>query len=127
MTNLEALVSISETILRVRGEWCVAGIDRTLERDIRNTVADVWTMMRLGDDTIIAEAIDELERRAIVLDRGLPFWYFECRDCGYDSEEAKRLSQRASGVCPLCAGDTGHDVNLTFRPATEAEIVRFAA
>jgi hypothetical protein len=62
--NLQALVSISQTLLRVRGEWCVNAM---LSKDIRAVVGDVWQMMRVGDDTIIEEAIDELERRAAVI------------------------------------------------------------
>ena len=62
MTNLEALVAVSQTMLRVRGEW---HDNPALKQNIRNVVADVWQMMRIKDDTIIAEAIAELERRAI--------------------------------------------------------------
>lgn len=66
VTNLEVLVSTSQALLRIRGEWSVVdGIDSILSRDIRNVVAAVWELMNIGDDTIISDAIDELERRAI--------------------------------------------------------------
>jgi len=48
--------------------------------------------------------------------------YYECPECGYDSVEAKRLSLRDEGDCPICAEDCGRDVALRYRPATEAEI-----
>ena len=60
MTNCEALLSMSQTILRIRGEW-VDGI--AFSRDAANVVHDVWQMMRVDDDTIIARAVMELERR----------------------------------------------------------------
>jgi hypothetical protein len=50
--------------------------------------------------------------------------FFECLECGFDSDEAKWLSSWNDGICPLCAGDTGKDVYLKYRPATEAEIAR---
>ncbi len=49
-------------------------------------------------------------------------WYFECPECGYDSDEAGRLVRGTSSICPICAGDTGRDVYLKFRPATAAEM-----
>ncbi len=53
------------------------------------------------------------------------YWFFECQECGYDSDEAKRLSPSCGGaICPLCAGDTGRDVDLVFRPATLEEVDR---
>jgi hypothetical protein len=75
MTNLEALVSVSQTLLQVRGEWCVNGIDATLSRDIRNIVADVSKMLRWenGSDEAIADAVEELEQRAIAGERPQPF------------------------------------------------------
>jgi DNA-binding winged helix-turn-helix (wHTH) protein len=60
MTHLEALVAMSQTMLRVRGEWIA---NPKLRQDISNVVADIWVMMNIGDDTIIADAIAELERR----------------------------------------------------------------
>jgi hypothetical protein len=51
-------------------------------------------------------------------------YFFECRECQYDSDEAKRLATEPKGLCPICAGDTGRDVELHFRPATEEESLR---
>jgi hypothetical protein len=52
-------------------------------------------------------------------------WYFfECRDCGYDSDEVGFLSQQDGSICPLCAGDSGHNVLLKYREATPEEIAR---
>lgn len=51
-------------------------------------------------------------------------FYFECSECGYDSDECKKLARNNNGICPLCAGDTGRDVDLIFRPATAEEIDR---
>ena len=69
MTHLEALVSISQTLLRVNGRWCVDGIDATLRRDIQSTVYDVERLLRpdFGYDRekLMFDAIEELERRAI--------------------------------------------------------------
>jgi hypothetical protein len=45
-------------------------------------------------------------------------YYFHCGECDFDSDEAKRLSTWKEGICPLCAGDTGRDVWLSYRPAT---------
>src|SRR5262245_8229187 len=50
--------------------------------------------------------------------------WFECTECGFDSDEAKRLATIHSAICPLCAGDTGRDVDLVFRDATPEEIKR---
>lgn len=52
-------------------------------------------------------------------------FFFECRDCGFDSGEAGCLSgDQRDAICPICAGDTGRDVWLTYRTATDAEIER---
>jgi hypothetical protein len=67
MTDLEALVTISQTVLRTRGEWCVTGIDEILRRDIRNVVNDCAKLLRLSADyteTLEGMAVRELERRA---------------------------------------------------------------
>ena len=67
MSTLEALVSISQTLLRARGQWCVTGIDETLRRDIRATVHDCANLLRLDDsdhEFYSAYAVAELERRA---------------------------------------------------------------
>lgn len=44
------------------------------------------------------------------------FDYFECPLCGFDS--VQRSTFDGSYYCPLCAGDSGHDVAMTRRPAT---------
>lgn len=67
MTTLEALVSVSQTLLRANGRWCVNGIDETLRNDIRATVFDAAKLFRdVGGEeaALIGMAISELERRA---------------------------------------------------------------
>lgn len=67
MTTFEALVSVSQTLLRVNGRWCVDGINETMRRDISATVNDVSRLLRDGDrdaSALIEMAIAELERRA---------------------------------------------------------------
>lgn len=41
------------------------------------------------------------------------FIYFECPDCGFDSIQRSDFS--GSYYCPLCAGDSGHDVRMSSR------------
>ena len=41
------------------------------------------------------------------------FVYFECPECGFDSVQKKDF--RGSTACPLCAGDSGHDVSMNER------------
>jgi hypothetical protein len=53
-------------------------------------------------------------------------WYFECKICGYDSDEAKLLSDTDDGLCPLCLSDCGHHHPMRFRPATDEEIAKHA-
>lgn len=51
--------------------------------------------------------------------------HFECPDCGYDSDEAGFLLREKPlnvPICVLCAGDSGRDVYLRLREATEDEI-----
>jgi hypothetical protein len=67
MTDLEGLVSMAQTAMRVRGQWCVEGIDDTLRRDIRAMVGDCAKLLRLSSDyseTLQGMAVRELERRA---------------------------------------------------------------
>lgn len=52
------------------------------------------------------------------------WWWFECRICGFDSDEADHLADVKGKTCPLCAEDCGHDNLLTYRPATAEEIER---
>ncbi len=69
MTIFEALVSISQTAMRARGQWCEMAIDETLRCDIRSMVSDVAKIIGEGvNDDLIDMAIDELERRACVND-----------------------------------------------------------
>lgn len=68
MTKLEGLVSICQTALQVRGEWCVNGINETLRRDISAIVHDIGRLLRLDGHEytmLTRRAIDELESRAI--------------------------------------------------------------
>jgi hypothetical protein len=55
-------------------------------------------------------------------------FYFECSECGYDSDEAKQLVVQdvvnKKPICPLCAGDSGHRNRLAFRQATDEETKR---
>ena len=66
MTTFEALVSVSQTLLRANGRWCVDGIDATLRRDINATVNDAVRLFRhdCNADQLVEMAIAELERRA---------------------------------------------------------------
>lgn len=41
------------------------------------------------------------------------FTYFECPECGFDSVQPK--INTASLWCPLCAGDSNHDVLMRQR------------
>lgn len=47
------------------------------------------------------------------------FDYFECPDCGFDSVQLSTFS--GSYACPLCAGDSGHDVAMNRRTATDED------
>jgi hypothetical protein len=53
------------------------------------------------------------------------YFYFRCRVCGYDSDEAQGLSREGYGICPICAEDCGHVNSLSFRLATEEEVEKF--
>lgn len=44
------------------------------------------------------------------------FDYFECPECGFSSVQLSRFT--GSEACPLCAGDSGHDVGMHRRTAT---------
>jgi len=41
--------------------------------------------------------------------------YFECHECGFSSVQLTTFS--GSEWCPLCAGDSGHDVLMSRRKA----------
>jgi hypothetical protein len=43
------------------------------------------------------------------------FDYFECPECGLDSVQLASFT--GSEACPLCAGDSGHDVLMYRRTA----------
>ena len=47
------------------------------------------------------------------------FLYFECPECGFDS--VQKSDFRGSTACPLCAGDSGHDVGMTSRVARDTD------
>lgn len=47
------------------------------------------------------------------------FHYFECPECGFDS--VQRADFSGSEACPLCAGDSGHDVGLRRRVARNTD------
>lgn len=47
------------------------------------------------------------------------FDYFSCPDCGFDSVQEATFS--GSTACPLCAGDSGHDVELHRRPCRDTD------
>lgn len=50
-----------------------------------------------------------------------PLYCFTCPECHYDWKEAKSFAILPAASCPLCAGDSGHDVALRMRPATAAD------
>lgn len=55
----------------------------------------------------------------------VPAFFFECKECGYDSAEAGWLADAAGDcICPLCAGDSGRDEALRYRPATAEEVAQ---
>lgn len=43
------------------------------------------------------------------------FIYFECPECGFDSVQTADF--KGGTGCPLCAGDSGHDVGMNRRTA----------
>lgn len=45
------------------------------------------------------------------------FNFYECPECGFSS--VQREDFRGSAACPLCAGDSGHDVGMKCRPALD--------
>jgi hypothetical protein len=48
------------------------------------------------------------------------FDYFECPECGFDSVLYFDPANN-NDSCPLCAGDSGHDVRLKRRPARDTD------
>lgn len=61
--------------------------------------------------------------KATTMDDVVLYWA-ECLTCGYDSAEANFLdaSPLKKSICPICAADCGHSNELSYRPATQAEI-----
>lgn len=47
------------------------------------------------------------------------FIYFECPECGFSS--VQKTDFKGSDACPLCAGDSGHDVCMRSRPAQDTD------
>lgn len=47
------------------------------------------------------------------------FIYFECRECGFDS--VQKADFKGSSICPLCAGDSGHIVEMRCRIARDTD------
>ena len=47
------------------------------------------------------------------------FIYFECPECGFPSIQKDDFD--GSDECPLCAGDSGHDVQMRQRVAKESD------
>ena len=47
------------------------------------------------------------------------FDYFECPECGFSS--VQRSDFNGNEWCPLCAGDSGHDVHMRRRPAHDTD------
>lgn len=47
------------------------------------------------------------------------FDYFECPECDFSSVQRADFSGHED--CPLCAGDSGHDVRMKRRPALASD------
>jgi len=45
------------------------------------------------------------------------FTYWECSECGFDAVTHPLLK---TPICPLCAGDTGRDVDMRRKPIEDA-------
>ncbi len=48
------------------------------------------------------------------------FTYYECPECGFDVIHRADYECRST-ACPLCAGDSGHDVGMRSRPARSTD------
>lgn len=66
MNPLEALISMTQTALRSRGQWCVEGIDATMRQDIHHMATECARLLWL-DDYCVERAVAELERRACLV------------------------------------------------------------
>ena len=47
------------------------------------------------------------------------FDYFECTECGFSS--VQKADFKGSEACPLCAGDSGHDVGMSRRSCRDTD------
>lgn len=47
------------------------------------------------------------------------FHYFECPECEFDS--VQKASFAGGEWCPMCAGDSGHDVRMRRRVCRETD------
>ena len=47
------------------------------------------------------------------------FDYFECPECGFSSVQKSTFD--GSEACPLCAGDSGHDVDMHRRECLDTD------
>jgi rubrerythrin len=54
------------------------------------------------------------EVKASATDQKLEPVDWECDECGYDREKSGGLEP--PHICPICAGDTGHDGRIRLRP-----------
>lgn len=47
------------------------------------------------------------------------FIYFECPECQFSS--VQKAGFKGSSACPMCAGDSGHDVGMHKRTARSTD------
>ena len=48
------------------------------------------------------------------------FTYYECPECGFDCIHEASYKPRST-ACPLCEGDSGHDVGMLRRVARKTD------
>ena len=46
--------------------------------------------------------------------------YFECRECEYSLVDVSTFT--GAHYCPLCAGDSGHEVRMSRRTARDDDV-----
>lgn len=51
----------------------------------------------------------------------IPFTHYKCPECEFTCILPDSFKDECS--CPMCASDTGHDVTMKSRPATEDDKV----
>jgi hypothetical protein len=100
----------------------------------REIVSEEWGKavkefeLRPGNITekVIARIINRLDEAAtaaslkdIPLLKQSDFAYFQCQECEFDS--VQNASFKGAYYCPVCAGDTGREVRMGRRPATEED------